>query len=124
MTRCRIAARSSAARTGDCVQIDVMRKPAVGMIHEVELNRIILTYPNELAGNLSSEGPKRVLDSLGDRHVHFTDLQFDDDFAGLSPGNARRNDRSISQDRIDGFTALTAGFPLYRTAFFFRVLFV
>src|SRR5215831_9300037 len=99
-----------------------MRKSAIGMIHEVELDRVTLTHPDELPGDLPTEGPKVVLDSLGDREVDLADLELDDDLTRLTACDAGWNHRSIGENRVDGRIALTGGCLLCRTALALRAL--
>src|SRR5215467_10764241 len=93
-----------------------MRKSAIGMIHEVELDRVTLTHPDELPGDLPTEGPKVILDSLGNREVDLADLELDDDLTWLTACDAGWNHRGCGEDCVDGRTALTGRLLLRRTA--------
>src|SRR5262249_24405755 len=99
-----------------------MRKSTVRMIHEVKLDRVTLTHPYELAGDLPTEGPKVVLDSLGDREVDLADLELDDELTWLTARDAGWNHRSIGENRVDGRIALTGRWLLCRTALALRAL--
>src|SRR6476620_2800103 len=71
---CGVAAGSSAAWGGHRMEVDVMREPAVGMVHEVEFDRIALSHSNEFSGNFSAKGPEAVLDAVGHRQVDLAHL--------------------------------------------------
>ena len=51
----------------------------VGMILEVELDRVALAHADEAAGHGAAEGPERVGHALGDLLVDLVHLEIDDD---------------------------------------------
>jgi hypothetical protein len=69
----------AAARTGDAVQVDVVRHLAAGMVLEMELDRVALAHADEAAGHRAAEGPERVLHALGDLTFDFLHFELDDD---------------------------------------------
>ena len=80
----RIAAGRSASGAGHGVKVDVVRKSAVRMIHEMKLHRVALTHANKLSRHLAAKGPEGILDSLGDGEIHLRDLQFHDELCRLA----------------------------------------
>ena len=62
----RITAGRSASGTSHGVEVDVVWKSAVRMIHEMKLHRVALPYADKLSRHLAPKGPEGVLDSVGD----------------------------------------------------------
>ena len=77
----------AAAGPGDAVQVDVVRHLAVGMVLEMELDRVALAHADEAAGHRAAEGPERVLHAFGDlacsTSLHF---ELDDDLGRVRCG--------------------------------------
>ena len=53
--------RRAAARAGDRVQVDVVRHLVVGVVVEVELDRVPLPHPHEASGDVAAVGPEHVV---------------------------------------------------------------
>src|SRR6476661_6920487 len=84
MARRRVTAGGSSSGPSDRMQVDVVWKSTVGMIHEMELDRIAFAHTDKLSGHLTPECPEVVLDSLGDGQIHFRDFKLNDDLGGLT----------------------------------------
>ena len=86
------------------MQVDVVRHLVVGVVLQVELDRVALAHADELAGHLAAEGPERVVDAVGDRHLDFLHLELDDDFRRLRARHRGRDLRRRRQLRLDRVT--------------------
>ena len=98
------ARRSTAARPGDAVQVDVVRHLAAGMVLQVELDRVALTHSYEAARHRAAEGPERVRHAFGDLHVLLDDLEFDDHPRRSLASGRRRHVRRLRQHGADRCT--------------------
>src|SRR5690606_15919510 len=81
----------AAARTGDAVQVDVVRHLRFGRVLQVELHRVALANADEAAGHGAAEGPERVVDAFGDRHLLLDDFEFHDDLGRIVSTGRWRN---------------------------------
>jgi hypothetical protein len=101
VTRRREGRSRAAARTGDAVQVDVVWHLRVGVIAQVELDRVAFAHADEGARHGAAEGPESVGDAFGDRPLQFLHFEVDDDLGRRVPARRRRHVRRRSELRDD-----------------------
>ena len=101
---------SSAARAGDRVEIDVVRHFAVLVIVQVEFHLVPFADADEFSGHIAAEGPKDVLNAVGQAFANFLDFEIDDDFGFLLSGEWRGDVWGGSQDGVFDKARLGRGF--------------
>ena len=86
-------------RSGHGVKVDVVRHLARRVVFKSEIHHIILTHPDELAGDAAAESPEGVIHTVGHPFDHLGDLDLDLHIGRMLAGDRRRNVRRIGQDR-------------------------
>ncbi len=86
------------------MQIDIVRHSRIGMILQMELDRIPLSYSNEAARYCSAEGPECISYALGDFHIEFANFHIDDNFRRVVAIYRGRNIRCRGEDSLYGIT--------------------
>jgi hypothetical protein len=66
------------------LEIDVVRKPIVWIVHKVELDGIPLPNTNKFAGHPAAKRPERVCDTLGYRKDDLLNVQLHDHLGRLT----------------------------------------
>ena len=84
------------------MQVDVVRHLAVGMILEMELDRVALAHADEAARHRAAESPERVSDAVGDRLVDFDHFELDDDLGRLFAIGRRRHHGGLVRTAFTG----------------------
>src|SRR5690606_28839136 len=116
LARRRERGAGAATRTGDAVQVDVVRHLRIGVVVQVELHRVALAHADEAAGHGAAEGPEGVGDALGDLHVDLADLELDLDLGRVVAVGRRRYVRRRGQHGLDDVALGRAEIALARTA--------
>ena len=116
MARCGEARCRATARAGHAVQVDVVRHLRIGMVLQVELDRVALANADEAARDRATKGPERVARAFRDFHFEFTHLELDDDLGRRGATGGRRNQWRTGQDRVHRFALWRTEVTLFRTS--------
>src|SRR5690606_5185190 len=88
---CRHGGLSTATWAGHGMQVDVVRELVIGMVVQMELDKVAFAYTDELTGYGATERPEGVLDARSDLFDELLDFHVYDHLGGVFTGDGRRD---------------------------------